>query len=134
MRYAVIIYTDITSEAAIADYMQQRRWDMQRERRRRQRRQYFLKQRLTGVFLLAFTVLAVMVTDGDATIAIITVPLGLYLVFTKEMLLVNDFYRETKERDTEKMVQILELFGGIGSPRCALRNKILTQRQQYIKE
>ena len=43
-----------------------------------------------------------MVTDGDATIAIITVPLGLYLVFTKEMLLVNDFYRETKERDTEK--------------------------------
>ena len=87
MRYAVIIYTDITSEAAIADYMQQRRWDMQRERRRRQRRQYFLKQRLTGVFLLAFTVLAVMVTDGDATIAIITVPLGLYLVFTKEMIL-----------------------------------------------
>ena len=27
MRYAVIIYTDTTSEAAIADYMQQRRWD-----------------------------------------------------------------------------------------------------------
>ena len=43
MRYAVIIYTDTTSEAAIADYMQQRRWDRQRERRRRQRRQYFLK-------------------------------------------------------------------------------------------
>lgn len=89
MRYAVIIYTDTTSGAAIADYMQQRRWDRQRERRRRQRRQYFLKQRLTGVFLLVFTVLAVMATGGDATIAIITVPLGLYLLFTKEMLLVN---------------------------------------------
>ncbi len=83
----MIIYTDTTSEAAIADYMQQRRWDRQRERRRRQRRQYFLKQRLTGVFLLVFTVLAVMATGGDATIAIITVPLGLYLLFTKEMLL-----------------------------------------------
>ena len=71
----------------IADYMQQRRWDRQRERRRRQRRQYFLKQRLTGVFLLVFTALAVMATGGDATIAIITVPLGLYLVFTKEMIL-----------------------------------------------
>lgn len=94
----MIIYTDTTSEAAIADYMQQRRWDRQRERRRRQRRQYFLKKRLTGVFLLVFTVLAVMATGGDATIAIITVPLGLYLVFTKEMLLVNDFYWETKER------------------------------------
>ena len=96
MRYAVIIYTDTTSEAAIADYMQQRRWDRQRERRRRQRRQYFLKQRLTGVFLLVFTVLAVMATGGDATIAIITVPLVLYLLFTKEMLLVNDFTGKRK--------------------------------------
>jgi hypothetical protein len=96
MRYAVIIYTDTTSEAAIADYMQQRRWDRQRERRRRQRRQYFPKQRLTGVFLLVFTVLAVMATGGDATIAIITVPLGLYLLFTKEMLLVNDFTGKRK--------------------------------------
>ncbi len=92
----MIIYTDTTSEAAIADYMQQRRWDRQRERRRRQRRQYFLKQRLTGVFLLVFTVLAVMATGGDATIAIITVPLGLYLLFTKEMLLVNDFTGKRK--------------------------------------
>lgn len=98
MRYAVIIYTDTTSEADIADYMQQRRWDRQRERRRRQRRQYFLKQRLTGVFILVFTVLAVMATGGDATIAIITVPLGLYLLFTKEMLLVNDFYWKKEER------------------------------------
>lgn len=92
----MIIYTDTTSEAAIADYMQQRRWDRQRERRRQQRRQYFLKQRLTGVFLLVFTVLAVMATGGDATIAIITVPLGLYLLFTKEMLLVNDFTGKRK--------------------------------------
>ena len=96
MRYAVIIYTDTTSEAAIADYMQQRRWDRQRERRRQQRRQYFLKQRLTGIFLLLFTILAVMPTGGDATIAIITVPLGLYLLFTKEMLLVNDFTGKRK--------------------------------------
>ena len=87
----MIIYTDTTSEAAIADYIQQRRWDRQRERRRRQRRQYFLKQRLTGVFLLVFTALAVMATGGDATIAIITVPLGLYLVFTKEMVIDSSF-------------------------------------------
>ena len=87
----MIIYTDTTSEAAIADYMQQRRWDRQRERRRRQRRQYFLKQRLTGIFLLLFTILAVMLTGGDATIAIITVPLGLYLVFTKEMVIDSSF-------------------------------------------
>ncbi len=102
MKYAVIIYTDTTSKAAVADYMERLRRDQQRERRRQRRRQYFLKQRLTGVFLLALTALAVILTGGDATIAVITVPLGLYLAFTKEMVIVNDLYRETKERDARK--------------------------------
>lgn len=99
MRYAVIIYTDTTSKAAVSDYMARLHRDKQRERRRQQRRQYFLKQRLTGIFLLVFTILAVMVTGGDATIAIITVPLGLYLVFTKKMVIESDFYRETAESE-----------------------------------
>ncbi len=99
MRYAVIIYTDTTSKAAVSDYMERLLRDKQRESRRQQRRQYFLKQRLTGIFLLLFTILAVMLTGGDATIAIITVPLGLYLVFTKEMVIESGFHRETKERE-----------------------------------
>lgn len=34
----------------------------------------------------------------------------------------------------EKPVQILELFGGIGSPRCALRNlKIPTKAIDYVE-
>lgn len=98
MRYAVIIYTDTTSEAAVSDYMARLHRDKQRESRRQQHRQYFFRQRLMGIFLLVFTILAVMLTGGDATIAIITVPLGLYLVFTKEMVIESDFYRETKER------------------------------------
>lgn len=97
MRYAVIIYTDTTSKAAVSDYMERLHRDKQRERRRQQRRQYFLKQRLTGIFLLVFTVLAVMLTGGDATIAIITIPLGLYLIFTKKMVIKSDFYREPAE-------------------------------------
>lgn len=98
MRYAVIIYTDTTSKAAVSDHMERLHRDKQRERSKQQRRWYFLKQRLTGIFLLVFTILAVMLTGGDATIAIITVPLGLYLVFTKEMVIESSFYRETKER------------------------------------
>lgn len=95
MRYAVIIYTDTTSKEAVSDYMERLHQDKQRERRRQQRRKYFLKQRLVGIFLLVLTILVVMQTGGDATIAIITVPLGLYLVFTKEMVIESDFYRET---------------------------------------
>lgn len=87
MRHLVIIYTDTTSKEAIADYMEHWRQNSRRERRRQYRRRYFLKQRLTGVALLALTMLAVKMLDGDATIALITVPLGLYLIFTGEMVI-----------------------------------------------
>lgn len=75
-------------------------WQEQQEQERiqRQRRWYFIEQRLTGLLLLAFTVFAVKLLDGDATIALITVPLGLCLLFTKEMCIVNRFYWETEER------------------------------------
>lgn len=98
MRYAVVLYTDTTSKEAVADFAEQYRRRKQRERRRQQRRWYFIKQRLSGITILILTVLAIKTLDGDATIALFTVPLGLYTIFTKEMLIVNDFYWQTKER------------------------------------
>lgn len=99
MRHLVIIYTDTTSKEAIADYMEHWRQNSRRERRRQYRRHYFLKQRLIGIALLALTMLAVKMLDGDATIALITVPLGMYLIFTGEMVIADEFNRDTKERD-----------------------------------
>lgn len=92
MKYAVIIYTDTTSDYAVADYMRQRNRDKLKKRMRWKRHKYFFVQRLTGLVLLLLTVLGVVLTGGDATMAIITVPLGMYLVFTKEMVLINRFY------------------------------------------
>ncbi len=70
----------------------------QQERDGQARRWYFLKQRALGVITLIFTVLAVWILEGDATIALVTVPLGLALVFSKQMLVVNDYYFRTEER------------------------------------
>lgn len=78
-----------------------RRWQQarrQRERERQARRWYFFKQRALGVAVLVFTVLAVWILEGDATIALITVPLGLMLIFSRQKLVVNDYYFETEER------------------------------------
>lgn len=98
MRHLVIIYTDTTSKEAIADYMERWRQSNRREHRRQQnRRRSFFKQRLIGIALLAFTILAVKLLDGDATIALITVPLGLALVFSRQMLIVDKHYFETEE-------------------------------------
>lgn len=79
-----------------------RRWQQarrQRQRERQARRWYFFKQRALGAAVLAFTVLAVWILEGDATIALITVPLGLALVFSRQMLVVNDYYFEIKESE-----------------------------------
>lgn len=92
MRYAVVLYTDTTSKEAVADFAEQYRRRKQRERRRQQRRRYFIKQRLSGIAILILTVLAIKTLDGDATIALFTVPMGLYMIFSKEMLIVNKFY------------------------------------------
>lgn len=102
MRYSVIIYTDTTSKEAIADYMERWRQNSRRKRRRQYRRRYFLIQRLTGVALLVLTIFAVKLLEGDATIALITVPLGLYLIFTGEMIIAAEFNRDTKERDISR--------------------------------
>lgn len=55
---------------------------------------YFVKQRLIGLLLLMVTVFVVHATDGDATIALITVPMGLTLMFTKRAYIVDDYFFE----------------------------------------
>lgn len=62
------------------------------------RRWYFIKQKAYGLVTLAVTVLAAWATEGDITIAVITVPLGLACLFSKEMLITDNYYFATKER------------------------------------
>lgn len=79
-------------------YAQKKEQRRQREQAKKARRWYFIKQKACGLAMLAITVLAVWATEGDITIAFITVPLGLTCIFSKEMLIMNDYYFTTKER------------------------------------
>lgn len=83
---------------AVADMKRWQQARRQREQDGQARRWYFFKQRALGAVLLIFTVLAVWILEGDATIALITVPLGLALIFSRQKLVVNDYYFETEER------------------------------------
>ena len=51
---------------------------------RRKERKYFFIQRAAGLLLILLSVLAVPVLDNDATFCLITVPIGLGLLFTKK--------------------------------------------------
>lgn len=88
---------------AIADMRKKKEQRRQREQAKKARLWYFIKQKAYGLAMLAVTVLAVTVlavwaTEGDITIAVITVPLGLMCLFSKKMLIVDNYYFATEER------------------------------------
>ncbi len=62
---------------AMEDMRKKKEQRRQREQEKKACRWYFIKQKAYGLVMLAVTVLAVWATEGDITIAVITVPLGL---------------------------------------------------------
>ena len=78
---------------AIADMRKKKEQRRQREQAKKARRWYFIKQKAYGLAMLA-----VWATEGDITIAVITVPLGLMCLFGKKMLIVDNYYFATEER------------------------------------
>ena len=45
---------------------------------------YKVKQKLLGVVAIGISIASPLLLDGNATISVIMLPLGLYLLFTKE--------------------------------------------------
>ena len=48
---------------------------------------YKAKQKLLGVVAIGVSIASPILLDGDATISVIMLPLGLYLLFTKEKVI-----------------------------------------------
>lgn len=48
---------------------------------------YFFKQKLLGLVLVGFGILIPFVLDGDATASVILIPLGLFLIFTRQRVM-----------------------------------------------
>ena len=47
-------------------------------------RRYYIKQKLSGLTLAAIGIITPIICDGDATFSLIALPLGTWLMFTKE--------------------------------------------------
>ena len=59
----------------------------ERKARRKAERIYYVKQKLSGLTLAAIGIFTPFLLDGDATISLIALPLGLFLMFTKEKVM-----------------------------------------------
>lgn len=58
---------------------------------------YFVKQKLTGLALMILTIMWSFICDA-VIFGIVGVPIGLWLLFTKEMVLVDDYSDEIERR------------------------------------
>lgn len=80
-------------QACIDNYRKQK----QKKNAELRRARYFIKQKMIGFLLIIATILMVwLLLDGDATIALITIPMGLTLMFTKEKYWMDDYFYETE--------------------------------------
>lgn len=70
----------------------------ERERRKKEKR-YFLTQKLYGVAMLILTAVSVKLLEGDITAAFILVPMGIVLITSKEMLIVNKYFWECEGKE-----------------------------------
>ena len=48
---------------------------------------YKAKQKMLGILAIGVSIASPLLLDGDATISVIMLPLGLYLLFTKEKVI-----------------------------------------------
>lgn len=97
MRYIVIAY-EVENQETTAERAERHMRQRQQEKYERQQHIYFLKQRLYGVALIALTVIATRLLDGDAAIALVLIPMAIVLIFSKEMYITNEFYWKEQER------------------------------------
>ena len=59
------------------------------KRRIRQRTEhlYYMKQRLSGAIMAAIGIVTPFVLAGDATVSLVTLPLGIFLLLTREKVM-----------------------------------------------
>lgn len=64
------------------------------KREAKERRKYFLKQKLLGVLLIALGLVTLSFSEGDATVFVTLLLFALCFIFSKRMLLTNSYYYE----------------------------------------
>ena len=93
MGYAMMKENDVLQKVNV-----ERRNEIMRGRQKREsRRRYFLMQRAAGVIVMMFTAFAVKLLEGDATIALATIPLGLLILTSKEPVIMVGYFWEVED-------------------------------------
>lgn len=85
--------------AYIKGYMTAELRERERRKKAGKEKRYFLTQKLYGVAMLILTAVSVKLLEGDITAAFILVPMGIMLITSKEMLIVNKYFWECEGKE-----------------------------------
>ncbi|MDE7423948.1 MAG: hypothetical protein K2N51_09675 [Lachnospiraceae bacterium] len=78
------IETVYTYEEWLKEY---NRRETQRRIRQRTEYLYYMKQRLSGAIMVAMGIITPLILEGDATFSLVVLPLGIFLLLTKEKVM-----------------------------------------------
>ncbi len=78
------IETVYTYEEWLKEY---NRRETRRRIRQRTEHLYYMKQRLSGVMMATIGIVMPVVLDGDATFSFVALPLGIFLLLTREKVM-----------------------------------------------
>ena len=59
----------------------------ERKARKKAETIYYIKQKLSGMIIAAIGIITPIICDGDATFSLIALPLGIWLLFTKQKVM-----------------------------------------------
>lgn len=77
------VYNNIESIETVYTY---EGW-LKKYNRRETKYLYYMKQRLSGVIMATIGIVMPVVLDGDITFSLVSLPLGIFLLFTKEKVM-----------------------------------------------
>ena len=78
------IETVYTYEEWLKEY---NRREIKRRIRQRTEHLYYMKQRLLGAIMAAIGIVIPFILDGDATFSLVALPLGIFLLLTREKVM-----------------------------------------------
>lgn len=78
------IETVYTYEEWLKEY---NRRETKRRIKQRTEHLYYIKQRLSGAVMAAIGIVAPFLLDGDATFSLVALPLGIFLILTREKVM-----------------------------------------------
>lgn len=85
MNTAIKINTETIE--TVMTYSEWEKIHTQKARKRKAERTYYIKQKLSGLTLAVIGIITPFICDGDATFSLIALSLGIWLLFTKEKVM-----------------------------------------------